>query len=188
MLSTALMALPYPGPADAPCDFDEDWCEFTGAIDDLSDRWESGLARAYPAVPAAKLHQTLPTTIFNSTPVVFSEVTLDTAGMTNMDADPYTITISRTGRYTLSAFIDENDTSGGAGAQSVLTITTPAQFESNTVLVLGAGGYRNSTYWPVVSLSAGARVQLQPFLSGQNQRTIVQASLAAVWHSDVIRP
>ena len=188
MLSTALMALPFPGPADAPCDFDDQWCEFTGAIDDVFDRWEAGLNRAYPAVPAAKMRQTEPTTIFNSTQIVFSEVTLDTAGMTNMDADPYTITVPRTGRYTLSAFIEENDASGGAGAQSVLTIAAFVASESNTILILGAGTYRNSVYWPVVSLPAGARVQLQPFLSGQTQRTIVEASLAVVWHSDVMRP
>lgn len=188
MLSTALMALPFPGPADAPCDFDDDWCEFTGAIDALFDRWESGLNRAYPAVPAAKMRQTELTTIFNSTQIAFSEVTLDTAGMTNMDADPYTITIPRTGRYTLSAFIEEVDASGGAGAQSVLTIAAFFASEQNVILVLGAGTYRNSTYWPVVSLPAGARVQLQPFLSGQNQRTIIEASLAVVWHSDVMRP
>lgn len=188
MIPTALMGLFFPGPGDAPCDFDEQWCTFTGGIDALFDRWEAGLSRAYPAVPGAKMRQTEPTTIFNSTQIQFSEVTFDSGGMTNMDADPYTITVQKTGRYTVAAFIEENDTTGGAGAQSVLTINSNAAIESNTILILGAGTYRNSVYWPVVSLPEGTRVQLQPFLSGQNQRTIVEASLAVVWHSDVIRP
>ena len=188
MNSTALMVLPYPGPGDAPCDFDEQWCQFTGAIDALFDRWESGLARAYPAVPAAKLRQTELTTVFTSTPVQFSEATLDTAGMTNLDADPFTITVPRTARYSVAAFIEENDASGGAGAQSALTISTPNSSESNIILVLGAGVYRNVTTWPVVSIPEGGRVQLNVFLSGQSTRTIAEASLAVIWHSDVTRP
>lgn len=187
MLPTPLLALPYPGPDDPPCDFDEQWCQFTGAVDAVFDRWEAGLSRAYPAVPAAKLRQTVAgTVIFNSTQIAFSEVTLDTAGMTNLDADPYTITVPRTARYTVCGFIEEADASGGAGAQSVLTVSFAG--ETNIILVLGAGTYRNTVFWPVVSLPAGARIQLQPFLSGQNQRTIFEASLSVVWHSDVIRP
>jgi hypothetical protein len=182
------MGLPYPGPTDAPCDFDDQWCQFTSAIDAVFDRWESGLSRAYPAVPAAKMRQTQQVTVFNSTQILFSEVTLDTAGMTNMDADPYTITITRTGRYSVWGFIEELNNSGGAGAQSGLIISSPAAVETNTILVIVAGTYRNSVYWPVLTLPVGTRLQLQPFLSGQNQRTIFEASLAAVWHSDVIRP
>lgn len=188
MITTALMGLMFPGPDDAPCDFDEQWCVFTGGIDAIFDRWEAGLSRAYPAVPGAKMRQTELTTIFNSTQIQFSEVTFDSGGMTNMDADPYTITVQKTGRYTVSAFIEELNASGGAGAQSVLTIAATVAFENNTVLVLVAGTYRNSVYWPVLSLPQGTRVQLQPFLSGQTQRTIFEASLAVVWHSDVIRP
>lgn len=188
MNNTALMGLPYPSATDAPCDFDEGWCQFTSAVDAVFDRWEAGLNRAYPAIPAAKMRQTELTTVFNSTQIQFSEVTFDTAGMTNMDGDPYTITCQRAGRYTLAAFILENDASGGAGAQSVLTISSFNASESNTILVLTAGQYRNSVYWPVVSLNAGDRIQLQPFLSGQSQRTINQASLAVLWHSDVVRP
>lgn len=185
---TPLMGLSYPSPTDAPCDFDEQWCQFTAGIDSIFDRWEAGLSRAYPSIPAAKMRQTELTTVFNSTQIQFSEVTFDSAGMTNMDADPYTITCQRTGRYSVAAFIEENDASGGAGAQSVLTISSFNFTESNTVLVLGAGTYRNSVYWPVVSLTVGDRIQLQPFLSGQTQRTIIEASLAVFWHSDVIRP
>lgn len=189
-IPTPLMGLLYPGPGDAPCDFDEDWCGFTGGIDAVFDRWEAGLARAYPAIPAAKMRQTELTTIFNSTQIRFSEVTFDSIGMTNIDADPYTITCQRSGRYSVAGFIEEIDASGGAGAQSVLQIasTTFSVSEANTVLVLGGGTYRNTVYWPSVSMNVGDRVQLLPFLSGQTQRTIIEASLAVWWHSDVIRP
>lgn len=182
---TTLMGLPYPSPTDAPCDFDEQWCQFTSAIDTIFDRWEAGLNRAYPAIPAAKMRQTEPTQVFNSRKIPFSEVTFDSAGFTNIDADPYTITIPRTGRYSLCGFIEEADASGGAGAQSVISV---GFLEQNSILVLGAGTYRNSVYWPVMDLQEGTEIQLFPFLSGQSQRTIFEASMAVYWHSDVIRP
>jgi hypothetical protein len=183
---TALMQLPYPGPGDAPCDFDEQWCQFTSAIDGVFDRWEAGLSRAYPAIAAAKLLQTETITIINGNPIVMSEVTLDTAAMTNMDADPYGITVRRAGRYTVWGTIIETDTSGGAGAQSVLTLDFIG--EQNTITVLSAGEYRNVVYVPVVSLPEGARITMSPFLSGQAIRTARWASLAVVWHSDGARP
>jgi hypothetical protein len=179
------MGFPYPGPGEAPCDFDEDWCQFTGALDTTMDRWEAGLNRAYPAVPAAKLLQTEAVTIIGDQPIPMSEVVLDTAGMTNLDADPYGITIVRSAIYTVWGTLIETDASGGAGAQSVLRVSF---LESNTVLVLGAGEYRNVVYWPAVSLTEGTRLVLQSFLSGQNIRTGRLASLAVFWHSDVVRP
>jgi hypothetical protein len=190
MNQTASMGFPYPASTDAPCDFDEQWCEFTGAIDGVFDKWESGLNRAYPAIPAALLRQTELTTIINFNPIPFSEVVLDTAGMTNLDADPYGIVIPRAGRYSIFAAIEENDTSGGAGAQSSLLVSS-TDFnisESNILLVLGAGLYRNNVSAPVLTMTEGMRITLTVFLSGQATRTAPEISLGVYWHSDVVRP
>lgn len=190
MNETPLMHFPYPGPGDAPCDFDEQWCQFTGAVDATIDRWEAGLNRAYPAIPAAKLLQSGTVTIINGNPVLMSEVVLDTAAMTNLDADPYGITVTRAGRYTVWGTLIETDTTGGAGAQSVLSLNFENILgqEQNVILVLGAGEYRNTVYMPVLSLPEGIRVTLSVFLSGQAVRTARLASLAVFWHSDVERP
>lgn len=182
------MRFPYPSPGDRPCDFDEQWCQFTGAVDQMFDRWEAGLARAYPAIPAAKLRQTELTPLLNFSPIPMSEVSLDTAGMTNLDADPYGITVRRAGRYTIWATILENDATGGAGGQSQLFIDVQSAVEANSVLVLGPGQYRNVTYWPAITLAAGSRVTMFGFLSGQASRTLNGASLAVFWHSDTVRP
>lgn len=188
-IPTPLMGLPYPGPDDAPCDFDDDWCAFTGALDGVFDKWEAGLDRAYPAIAGAKLLLTEITSIGNFNPIPFTEVDFDTAGMTNLDADPFGITVQRAGRYTIAAFLEEDLASGGAGAQEVLFIQWPSfNSESNEVLVLGAGTYRENTYWPVVDLLEGARVTLTSFLSAQPTRTARQAWLSVMWHSDVRRP
>lgn len=188
-IPTALMKLPFPGPGDAPCDFDEDWCGFTGAIDALFDKWEAGLNRAYPAIPAAKMLLTEITPIQNFNPIPFTEVEFDTAAMTNMDGDPYGITCQRAGRYTLSAFLSEDLASGGLGAQALLGIMIANSIiESSDILVLVAGTYREHTYWPVVDLAEGDRLTLVSFLSSQPNRTARSAWLSVAWHSDVIRP
>lgn len=187
-IPTALMGLLYPGPGDAPCDFDDQWCGFTDGIDTIFDRWEARLNRAYPAIAAAKMLMTEITLIGNSNPIPMTEVELDTAGMTNMDADPYGITVQRAGRYTVAGFLEEINQSGGLGAQSGLSITVNSvPVESNGILVLVGGTYRNTVYWPVLSLSARDRVTLTSFLSAQPVRTAHRASLSVSWHSDVER-
>ena len=186
---TPLMGLPYPGPGDAPCDFDEQWCQFTGAIDAVFDKWEAGLSRAYPAIPAAKMLLTEITPIQNFNPIPFTEVEFDTAGMTQMDADPYGITCRRAGRYTVAAFLAEDTASGGAGAQAALVISILGSFtEFSDILILGAGTYRENTYWPVMDLAEGDRLVLTTFLSSQPNRTARSAWLSVSWHSDVRRP
>ena len=188
-IPTPLMGLPYPGPMDAPCDFDEDWCAFTGALDAVFDRWELGLNRAYPAIAAARMKLTEITSIGNFLPIPFTEVDFDTAGMTNMDADPYGITVPRAGRYTIGAFLEEDIASGGAGAQTGLVIqATTFNAETSDILVLGAGTYRENTYWPVIDIQEGVRVTLTTFLSSQPVRTARQAWLCVAWHSDLRRP
>lgn len=183
---TALLKLPYPGPDDAPCDFDEGWCQFTSAIDGFFDKWEAGLNRAYPAIPGAKMLLTVNTTIQNFNPVPFTEVEFDTAGMTNMDADPYGIVVPRAGRYTIGAFLYEDDASGGGGASSDIIIGFVN--EQNQILILGAGAYRNHVYVPVIDLNEGTRITLTSFISAQPIRTARQAWLSVSWHSDRVRP
>lgn len=186
---TPLMGLPYPAPGDAPCDFDEQWCQFTAAVDAIFDVWEAGLDRAYPAVPAAVMQLTTttaaPVTILNFNPVPFTEVVLDTAGMTDMDADPYGITVKISGRYSCALFTQQ-DTSGAVDSQS--QISGPAS-QNNIILDRGAGvTYYNNSYLCVQDLTAGTRVTLTTFVSPAPTRTLRAALMAVVWHSDSERP
>jgi hypothetical protein len=184
------MGLPFPGPDDAPCDFDDDWCQFTGAIDAVFAKWDAGLSRGYPAIAAAKMLLTEVTPIQNFNPIPFTEVEFDTAGMTNMDADPYGITIQRAGMYTLAAFLAEDVASGGAGQQAALIISNGGQAftEQSDILILGAGTYRENVYWPVTRLSEGDRILLTTFVSPQPNRIANSAWLSVAWHSELRRP
>lgn len=180
---TPLMGLPYPNGLDAPCDFDDDWCTFTSAIDAVFAKFEAGLQRSYPAIPIAVVQLTTTITILNFNPVPWDTVAIDTAGMTDLDADPYGIVLPRSGRYTAAACLQQ-PASGGVNVQSVMTIAGfPERNVSSTVL-----DNDNNVYQAVISGIEGTRLTLTTFVSGFSTRTLFSGWMAIFWHSDSERP
>src|SRR5688500_14304081 len=106
MPDTPIFSLPYPGPSDAPCDFAEQWCDFTEAIDGVFTTFEAGIARTMPVIPLAIMRLTTVQLIPNLQRVPFDAVAADTAGMTDIASDPFHITITRAGRYTVSGGLE----------------------------------------------------------------------------------
>ena len=186
---TPLMGLPYPNGLDAPCDFDDDWCAFTAALDSVFAKFETGLQRTYPAIPIAVVQLTTTITILNFNPVPWDTVAIDTAGMTDLDADPYGIVLPRSGRYTAAAFLQQ-DTSGIVDSQSVMTIQGFSERNvDNIILNRGAGiPYYNNCYQAVISGTQGTRLTLTTFVSGASSRTARGGWMAIYWHSDSERP
>lgn len=101
--TTPNFALPYPAATDEPCDFAEQWCDFTAAIDDVFATFQAGIDRTIPTIPIAMLQQTVTRSILNFSPLLFDTVVIDTAGMTDLDSDLSRITIPRNGVYSLNA-------------------------------------------------------------------------------------
>src|SRR5688500_14787019 len=99
--------LPYPSGTDRPCDFAEPWCDFTTAIDAVFAVFQAAIDRTIPVVPMAILLQTTQRSILNFAPLIFDTVVADTAGMTDIDVDPFSITIRRPGRYTVAAYVQK---------------------------------------------------------------------------------
>lgn len=186
---TPLMGLPYPNGLDAPCDFDDDWCTFTAALDAVFTKFDSGLQRSYPAIPIAVVQLTSTITILNFNPVPWDTVTIDTAGMTDLDADPYGIVLPRSGRYTAAAYLQQN-TAPGVNTQSQMTIQGfPERNVDNIILDRGAGvTYYNNCYQAVISGTEGTRLALTTFVSGFPTRTALGGWMAVYWHSDSERP
>jgi hypothetical protein len=186
---TPNMLLPYPNGVDAPCDFDEQWCAFTSAIDGVFDTFETALARTYPAVPAAVLQVTTPVLVQNNI-IPFDTVQLDTADMTDIDADPYTITIKVAGRYTLGGYTGELSVTPNPNTPTIFISVTPndplgAPF--STILDLGTVGlnFGNNAHFEAMTLGVGTTVQLitsNGAVSGF--RSIDDAWLAVYWHAD----
>ena len=191
---TANFALPYPNATDEPCDFDEQWCDFTEAVETVFARFQAGIDRAYPTIPIAMLQQTTPRSILNLENTLFDTVAIDTAGMTDIDADPFHITIARPGVYTLAAgmlfpspaitlngYLDISLTQSFFGGFSVSV--------QNQALDRGAGvDYHISAYGPARLLPQGLGIGLTHNFGNQSVKTITSSWLAVFWHADSMVP
>lgn len=189
MSPTAVLGLPYPNGDARPCDFDEDWCQFTTAVQGYFDLWRSGLRRAYPAIPAALMYLMEPYDLVPDSSIRFDTLRFDTAAMTDMDADPYTITIKKRGRYSVSAFVLMiNSTGDDQVILSVVDITTGGTTVTSDQLIDNGHHVRIQTETQVVSLVEGTQLRVGIFQSGSVPRQIREASICAYWHSDAETP
>lgn len=187
------MTVPVPAGTDAPCDFAEDWCETTEAINARLAPYETALARCYPAVPCALMRLTETQTVATFAAINFTEATFDTAGMTDLDADPQIITVRRAGRYTLRGFYRLATTTGVNNNPLLARVTSrlPTSplieydgyiLDRNVLLF----PYANGTFETVCTVPAGAQIQL---INGSvSTISVARASLSVLWHSDMERP
>lgn len=179
---TAIFNLPYPTASDAPCDFDEQWCDFTEAIDGVFSTFDAGAARTNPIIPMAIMKQTQPASVANLTAIPFDTVLVDTAGMTDIDLDPFSITILRPGRYTVNAFLEKP--SSGTALNSQMTFLVINTLASAETLERGIIQYRLTAYNAVESLNSGDKIQLSFNTGASGFFPVTQAWLSVVWHSD----
>lgn len=184
--------LPYPAPSDSPCDFDEQWCDFTDAISAVMDRFQTTVNRTVPVVPAAMLQLTQIRQIFSNQAIPFDAVTFDTSGMTDIDSDPTAITINRTGRYTIGGFIEEFG-SGSVNNRVVATVYSSTNLldaaTETTILNRGTGvSYYLPPYTPITNLSAGDVLRMRLFVFPDLDRLVNEAWMGVFWHSDVETP
>lgn len=96
---TPNFALPVPSALDAPCDFPEQWCDFTTSVQTVLDTFESVANRTNPVVPLAKMQVTRTVTLLETSSVPYDTLTLNNAGMVDFDSSNTTITIKRPGRF-----------------------------------------------------------------------------------------
>lgn len=186
--NTPLLGFPYPGSLDRPCDFDESWCLFTGALDDAFARFESALDRMNPAVPAAMLQLTTQISIGNGNAIPFDTVVIDTAGMTDLDSDLYGITIPIDGRYTIAGY-NKQLTGGLLNQQISMTVGSPSTGIQHLILDRNVAlGYGNVVDFDVFSFAAGDRITMTTFESGTTARTLLEAWMAVYWHADQEAP
>lgn len=183
---TPNFALPYPSASDAPCDFDEQWCDFTTAVDSVFTTFDTGLARVLPVVPVAVLARTVPVDISSNLKVTFDTVVIDTAGMTDLDADPSVITISRPGCYTIAGYI-LLESSGLVDTSIALLVNGPSFTVIAEVLDRGVINYSINAYSPIQDTLAGAvTMNFNPPTVAVH--TVSQAWMAVMWHADRQNP
>lgn len=180
------MTLPFPIGTDAPCEFPEQWCETITGINAKVAEYESVIDRTYPAIPVcvlrATVSQTLPALL---DAVTFTEAAIDTAGMSDLDANPKIITVPKNGVYTVQGFIHQITT---VALNSVVDVQV--FFQS---IPSGFGDFRGRTR----SLGVGSSVQVSTaritsfwqagtiFSLGTSSAVqVLKASLSVAWHAD----
>lgn len=181
--STPIFDLPYPTGSDAPCDFDEQWCDFTEAIAEVFSTFDEGLDRTNPIIPMAMVRQTGPVVVSNLVQVPFDTVVVDTAGMTDIDADPFSIRTTRTGRYTVAAYLNLNDPNISLNAEISLLVNGSSYAFAQTIY-RGVIQYRMSAYNAVETISAGTNVQILFNTGAAGSYTVNNAWWAVAWHAD----
>lgn len=188
---TPNFGLPYPGPGDAPCDFPQQWCDFTDAIDTILDGFQVTIDRTVPVIPVALLQQPSAQFVVNGGAVPFSTLLVDTAGMVDMDSNPYQITIRRTGRYTVAGgMLCPTETPAFPPAFIGITIDEPSiQFSTFDYAYPGPNNiiHMNASV-PVATLNAGESVQLMLNRGSVGNFQVDAAWLGVFWHSDTEVP
>jgi hypothetical protein len=101
--TTANFALPYPDGSDRPCDFAEQWCDFTQAVDAVFDRFQATLDRTVPMIPLAVLSLTDQVTMLAFNNIPYDTVAMDSAGWTAVDIDNTMISPDMAGVLSFSA-------------------------------------------------------------------------------------
>ena len=182
--------LPYPAGTDRPCDFAEQWCEFTTAVDAVFAVFQAAIDRTIPVIPMAILQQTTVRSILNSAPLIFDTVLVDTAAMTDIDVDPFSITIQRAGRYTVAAYV-QKPTAGAPFVPAEWSIFIEPQSDAQGELIdRGAGvDYHLTAYKAVEShFTVGTKIRLSYSVGNQSSFNIDRSWLSVAWHSDTEVP
>lgn len=186
---TPVYALPYPNALDEPCDFPEDWCAFTDAVDGVLDRFELGAQRVVPAIPVAQVRITSSVVVAENTAFSWDTVSVDTAGWTNFDADNQVITISRTGRYSAvgsAIFAPTGVTNSGILLMISSTIATSTDYLDRNVANTDIGIV---TAAEANTINAGTQVGMSFVRTNAGGAlNLNAASLTVFWHADTERP
>lgn len=188
------MAIPVPAGTDPACDFAEDWCATTAAINAKIAAYQTALARAYPASPMALLRRTerLAAGYVPLAPIPMTEATFDTAGMTDLDADPTVITIQQTGRYIVRGFmLTETSTIVNNLAAVTVNIGTTGATIPGFALDRGNLNMSLSAFHPAAfsdgtGFIKGTKISLSN--SSLSTPAILKASLFVGWHVDQVNP
>lgn len=190
------MAIPVPAGTDPACDFSEDWCATTAAINAKIAAYQQALARAYPAAPMALLRRTEPLTSNPVlAPVPMTEATFDTAGMTDLDADPTIITIQQTGRYIVRGFLTTPTTTVvNTLVTATINISGPVSGSiqgyalDRGSLINAVSSFHPTPFSDGTEFIKGTKVSLSTSITIDAITPITKASLFVGWHADQETP
>ena len=182
---TPNFALPYPSALDEPCDFAEDWCAFTSAVNTIATRFETTVNRTVPIIPMARMTLTSPVTILSSGTIPFDSVSVNTAGWVDFDSSNTDIVTDRAGYFVMVAeALIQTTTVAGTGVQIAINTGVPTadgQLDRNTSSL----GLCISN---LVNLTSPIAHNVIVSRTGVGNIQVNTASFSIWWHADTATP
>lgn len=188
-LFTPNFLLPYPSGGDEPCDFPQQWCEFTEAANAVMAQFQSTVDRTVPVIPIARLELTTPLAVVANDNITFDTLSVNTAGWVDFDVDPAGITINQGGRFAVTgnAHIQPSPVVSGnyVGVSVVIGNTAfndTTRDRQTTVMGVSTGG--------IQFINTSTRITLNCIQTGATlvQPTFNSACLTVWWHADTATP
>lgn len=177
--------LPYPSALDEPCDFAQQWCDFTAAVNTVATRFETTVNRTIPAIPMARMTLTVPITILTGGTIPFDSVSVNTAGWIDFDTSNTDIVTDRAGYFVVTASVLVQTT---AVAGTVLSISgntglarNDSQLDRNTSSLGLCISYITNPTTPQAHNILVTR-------SGTGNIQINAAVFSVAWHADTATP
>src|SRR5688572_5282869 len=177
--------LPYPSALDEPCDFAEDWCAFTDAVNAVATRFETTINGTTPVIPMARMTLTSPVAIVNGGLIPFDSVSVNTANWIDFDASNTDIVPDRAGFFvcvTQALF----QTTGVLGNVFTLQIDTFTSTNDNQIDRATSSVGLNTTHMVQMTTPFALNVRVQRTVAGI--LTINAASFSVWWHADTATP
>lgn len=192
---TPNLLLPYQRGGDAPCDADDVWCELTRLLDTAVDGVDEILSRLTPAIPAARVRQTVPVSIdpvmFHAL-ITFGAVDYDTDGMVDLATNPTRIVPRRSGSYLITG---KCSFSGGTSTEPVDLIIVSGLVAGGSI-----GGQMNDVLrTPIASTSYMRNAMMSEvgdpgsffgwglvFTNFTGTVTVSDADLSVYWINDLV--
>jgi hypothetical protein len=184
-LFTPNFGLPYPDALDEPCDFAQDWCAFTDAVNVAATRFENTVNRTVPVIPMARMTLTSSVTIVNTSLIPFDSVSVNTAGWIDFDASNTDIVPDRAGFFVLSANALVQ-TTGILGAVITLQFDDLSAIQDNQIDRFSSGIGLTLAKIQQITTPGPLNVRLQT--TGGGNVTIGKASFSVWWHADTATP
>lgn len=186
---TPNFALPYPNGTDAPCDFAQQWCDFSDAFQTQLDGFQAIIDRTIPVIPIARLELTVPYTAVALEPVRFDTLNIDTANWVDFDADPTTIRVDRGGIFVVVASA-EIVTVVGTNTYSMTMQSIPLGTirDEQQKAAAAQGQSAGFSLGALVTVTTPSTFGLYVNNNNLINVTLTRAALTVFWHADRSTP
>lgn len=188
---TPNFSLPVPGPLDDPCNFAQQWCDFTDATQGILDRFEAVANRTNPNIPIAKMELRNTVHLTTDSHIPFDTLTLNNANMVDFDTSNTTIQIKRPGRFLAVAnvlFVYQPATTLYYTLDILSSAAEPASDSNLNIGLINVGSCAMAIFHVTSFLPRAVRLQVGVVSGVSTTLSIDLAALSLFWFADGATP